>query len=183
MDGVSFCISPRTAEWQHGSPCTCINSIGVQWRVDREVVKKTVSISSSAMKSHIFYGDWSFWFATYSNLLLSSYSNKTIICSNKKWGNGYGHLWDLWLLSNIVKITSTVWKKRKQLDIDCCSSHVGKDSPLMCLQILLAAKEFLYDFTPFRDWNQGHIFPETQIAQHLCSWPCVVCKLLLLSGG
>lgn len=44
-----------------------------------------------------------FSFATNSNLLLSSYSNKTIICSNKRWENGDGHLQDVWLLNNTVR--------------------------------------------------------------------------------
>lgn len=74
------------------------------------MVREAGSISSSSTKPRFFLlpQPFFFLFATTSNLPLSSYSNKTIICSNKKWENGGGHLQDTWTLRNPIHCVNKV---------------------------------------------------------------------------
>lgn len=135
-------------------------------------------------------GQWSqtflwgllFLFATTSNLLLSSYSNKTISCSNKKWGNTDGHLDDIWQLNGTVRI----W-------VCCANKHKGKRFScilVMCEGFTLNASE---DFTGSQrislrflficSWNQGQVLLRPRLLNICVPGLVFVWKLLLLSGG
>lgn len=133
--------------------------------------------SHPAQWSQTFLCGLVFLFATNSYFLLSSYSNKAIICSNDKWKNGDGHFWDIWLL----RINVRKHIHRKIPGLHRCPSHVGRTQPWH-INRLLAANYFFYNFLLFAAETRDTFYWQPDCLTSVF-WPCVVWKLLLLSWG
>lgn len=95
-----------------------------------------------------------FLFATTSNLPLSSYSNKTIICSNKKWENGGGHLQDTRTLGNPIHCVNKV--KSAGFLLPCHSEGFASDTSEVFNK---RRRNFFTFFCRRAGKNQRHVLP------------------------
>lgn len=122
------------------------------------MVREAGSISSSSTKPGFllllqpFF--FFFSFATTSNLPLSSYSNKTIICSNEKWENGGGHLQDTRTLRNPIRCVNKV--KSAGFLLLCHSEGFAPDTS----EVFNKRRRnfFMFSFR-YAGKNQRHVLP------------------------
>lgn len=162
---VSFWISLSSADWQRGSVFTCINSIGVQWQVDREMVKKTVSIWSSAMDPCSHVGTGLFIYHKVQSSAFISNSNKAIICGNRRWETVKAIHKIYGCLLIVSETTFALKTNTKLLGHHCCSGHVYVEG--------FHWQQISSQFPSICSWNQGHVLLRPRLF-NICVLGCAL---------
>lgn len=106
-------------------------------------------VQSHSVQVRQFYGDWSFYLPPIPIFYFHHTVTKPLsaVTRNGKMVMVICKVYDYWIIRS--ETTSTVSTNKKATGSSLLFQSCRKDSPLICQRILLAAKEFPYDFLPF----------------------------------